>query len=489
MNPAEFDLVVRRARVATASDTFLADIGIAGGKIVQLGAQLGPGLCEIDAAHRVVTPGGVDAHCHLDQRMAPPVRMADDFHSGTRSAACGGTTTVIPFAAQRKGGSLRDAVDDYHLRADGRACVDYAFHLIISDPTPSVLTDELPALIAEGYSSFKLYMTYDNLKLTDGQILDVLEVARQQGGMPMIHAENADAIAWLTRRLEAAGDVAPRFHALSRPMLVEREAAHRAISLAELIDVPILLVHVSGAEAVEQIRVARARGLNIYAETCPQYILLTAADLGMDDSYTGARCVCSPPPRDKASQDAIWQALADGLLTIFSSDHSPFNWDGADGKKPGGKEVGFRHIPNGIPGIETRLPLLYSAGVLGGRISLNKFVELTATNPARAYGIYPQKGTIAIGSDADLVIWNERDFVLKNEQLHHAVDYTPFEGMRLKAWPAVTLLRGEVVWDGEAFLGHPGGGQFLRCGQPTLAPIGARAAPRPARKLFDLTVS
>jgi dihydropyrimidinase len=489
MNAAEFDLVVRRARVATASDTFLADIGVTGGKIVQLGAQLGPGRREIDAALRVVTPGGVDAHCHLDQRMAPPVRMADDFHSGTRSAACGGTTTVIPFAAQRKGGTLRDAVDDYHLRATSRACVDYAFHLIISDPTPSVLTDELPALIAEGYSSFKLYMTYDNLKLTDGQILDVLEVARQQGGMPMIHAENADAIAWLTRRLEAAGDVAPRFHALSRPMLVEREAAHRAISFAELMDVPILLVHVSGSEAVEQIRVARARGLNIYAETCPQYILLTAADLGFDDSYAGARCVCSPPPRDKASQDAIWQALADGLLTIFSSDHAPFNWDGEDGKKPGGKEVGFRHIPNGIPGLETRMPLLYSSGVLGERISLNKFVELTATNPARAYGIYPQKGTIAIGSDADLVIWDEREFVLKNEQLHHAVDYTPFEGMRLKAWPALTLLRGEVVWDGKAFLGHPGGGQFLRCGQPTLAPIGARAAPRATRKLFDLTVS
>jgi dihydropyrimidinase len=468
MTPLE--LVVRRARVATAADVFDADIGIAGGRIVALAQDLPAAAREIDAAGRVVTPGGVDAHCHLDQPMPAPARMADDFDTGTRSAACGGTTTVIPFAVQQKGHSLRAAVDDYHRRAEGRAHVDYAFHLIVSDPTPALLSEELPALIDEGYTSFKIYMTYDDLKLDDGQILDVLAVARAHGAMAMIHAENADCIEWLTRRLEAAGRTAPRFHAHSRPMLVEREATHRAIALAELVDVPILIVHVSGREAVEQIRWARAHGLSVFAETCPQYLFLTAADLGIDDSYHGARCVCSPPPRDQANQDVIWQALGDGLFTVFSSDHAPFRFDAPEGKKPGGDEVAFRHIPNGIPGLETRLPLLYSEGVIGERITLQKFVELTATNPAKAYGLHPRKGTIAVGADADLVIWDEREVTLRNEALHHAVDYTPYEGMTLQAWPGMTLAAGEVVWDGQSFHPRAGQGRFLRCGPPTLRP-------------------
>jgi dihydropyrimidinase len=465
-----FDLVLRNARVATASDVFHADIAVLGGRIVQLGQGLGPGRREIDAAGRVVTPGGVDAHCHLDQPMAPPVRMADDFDTGTRSAACGGTTTVIPFAAQEKGGSLRAAVADYHRRAEGRAHVDYAFHLIVSDPTPTVLQQELPALIAEGYTSFKVYMTYDDLKLDDGQILDVLAVARQHGAMAMIHAENADCIEWLSKRLEAAGRTAPRFHAHARPMLVEREATHRAIALAELVDVPVLIVHVSGREAVEQIRWARAHGLNVLAETCPQYLFLTADDLGLDDSYQGARCICSPPPRDRANQDVIWGGLHDGLFSVFSSDHAPFRYDGAEGKHPGGEEAPFRHIPNGIPGLETRMPLLFSEGVLGGRITLQRFVELTATHPARAYGLHPRKGAIAIGSDADLVVWQEGERVIRNADLHHAVDYTPYEGQVLRAWPALTLAGGEVVWDGTQFHPRPGRGRFLPCGTPSLLP-------------------
>jgi dihydropyrimidinase len=396
--------------------------------------------------------------------------MADDFDTGTRSAACGGTTTVIPFAVQEKGHSLRAAVEDYHRRSTGRAHVDYAFHLIVSDPTPEVLNVELPALIREGYTSFKIYMTYDDLKLDDGQMLDVLEVARQHGAMAMIHAENADCIEWLTKRLEAAGRTAPRFHAHARPMLVEREATHRAMSLAQLVDVPILIVHVSGKEAVEQIRWGRSHGLKVFAETCPQYLFLTAEDLGIDDSYQGARCVCSPPPRDKSNQQVIWDGLNDGLFTVFSSDHAPFNYDSPEGKKPGGQEVPFRHIPNGIPGIETRMALLYSEGVLAGRMTANRFVELTATNPAKAYGLHPRKGTIAVGADADMVIWDEREFVLRNTLLHHAVDYTPYEGMTLQAWPGVTLSRGEVVWDGSGFHGQAGRGQFLPCGKPTLVP-------------------
>ncbi|WP_066337958.1 dihydropyrimidinase [Azohydromonas lata] len=476
MDSQAFDLVIRNARIATASDCFEADIAVRDGRIVQLGLALPPGARELDAAHRWVTPGGVDAHCHLDQPMEAPVRMADDFDSGTRAAACGGTTTVIPFAAQQKGQSLLAAVQDYHHRAEGRAHVDHAFHLIVSDPTPQVLNEELPRLIAEGYTSFKIYMTYDDLKLDDGQILDVLEVARRHDAMAMIHAENADCIEWLSKRLEASGRTAPRFHAHARPLLVEREATHRAIALSELVDVPIMIVHVSGREAVEQIRWARAQGLNVFAETCPQYLFLTAEDLGLDDNYLGARCVCSPPPRNRANQDVIWRGLADGLFTIFSSDHAPFSYEGTQGKKPGGEEVAFRHIPNGIPGIETRLPLLYSKGVLEGRITINRFVELTSTNPAKAYGLHPRKGTIAVGADADLVVWDESPRTLTNTQLHHAVDYTPYEGMELQAWPALTLAGGDVVWDGRQFHPRPGAGRFLRRDRPSLLPKRSAAA-------------
>ncbi|HEY3074097.1 MAG TPA: dihydropyrimidinase [Burkholderiales bacterium] len=456
-----FDLVIRNAQLTAGGR---CDIGVSRGRIASLAQDLPKASKEIDAAGRRVLPGGVDAHCHLDQPVPAPMKMADDFESGTRSAACGGTTTVIPFAAQQKGHSLAAAVEDYHRRAKAKALIDYAFHLIVTDPTEKLLADELPRLIREGYTSFKLYMTYDDLKLADGQILDVLDVARAQGAMAMIHAENAECIAWLTRRLERAGQTAPRFHAASRPMLVEREATHRAISLAELVDVPILIVHVSGREAVEQIRWAQAHGLRIYAETCPQYLFLTADALGLE-GFHGAKCVCSPPPRDKANQQVIWDAVADGLFTVFSSDHAPFRYEDPHGKKLGGREVPFRYIPNGIPGLETRLPLLYSEGVLAGRISIERFVELTAANPAKLYGLYPRKGTIAVGADADLVIWEERDVTIRNETLHHAVDYTPYEGMRLRAWPAVTVARGEVVWDGSP-RGVPGRGEFLKCGLP-----------------------
>ncbi|MCT7656094.1 amidohydrolase family protein [Oceanimonas sp. NS1] len=344
----EFDLVIRNGRIATAADVTDCDVGIRDGRIQALGLNLGPGREEIDASGKLVLPGGVDAHCHLDQPMPDGLRMADDFYTGTRSAACGGTTTVMPFAAQEKGQSLKAAVEDYHRRAEGRAVVDYAFHLIVSDPTEKVLKEELPALIRQGCTSFKIYMTYDDLKLNDGQILDVLALARDEGAMAMIHAENADCIGWLTKRLIDAGHTAPKYHAASRPMLVEREATHRAIALSELVDVPILIVHVSGEEAVEQIRWARSKGISIYAETCPQYLFLTAEDLGLD-GYEGAKCVCSPPPRDEANQQVIWDGLEDGLFTIFSSDHAPFRYEDPQGKKPNGEEVDFPTFPTAFP--------------------------------------------------------------------------------------------------------------------------------------------
>jgi dihydropyrimidinase len=465
------DLVVRNARVATAADVFECDIGIAQGRI----AALARGLTAprtIDAAGRFVLPGGVDAHCHLDQPMTDGSRMADDFRSGTISAACGGTTTVIPFACQLKGQSLRAAVDDYHRRADGKALVDYAFHLIVSDPTPAVLREELPALIAEGYTSFKIYMTYDDLKLNDRQILDVLAVARREGAMTMIHAENTDCIAWLTEQLVAAGQVAPKFHTTARPMLVEREATHRAIALAELVDLPVLIVHVSGREAVEQIRWAQGRGLKVYGETCPQYLFLTSEHLDAP-GFEGAKCICSPPPRDEANQDVIWDALENGVFQVFSSDHAPFHYGGAHGKAVAGHGAGFHRVPNGIPGLETRLPLLFSEGVLRERIDINAFVALTATNAAKLYGLYPRKGTIAIGSDADLVVWNTGiDVTITNAALHHDVDYTPYEGRMVNAWPAITLSRGEVVWSEGTVHGNPGRGLFLEAARP--APAGRR---------------
>jgi dihydropyrimidinase len=471
------DLVIRNSHLVTESEERRCDIGIADGRVVALGEGLPRGRREIDALGRLVLPGGVDGHCHLDQPMPPPAKMADDFESGTRSAACGGTTTVIPFAAQAKGESLAAAVEDYHRRAAGKACIDYAFHLIVSDPAPRVLAEELPRLIRDGYTSFKIYMTYDDLKLSDREILDVMELARREGAMVMVHAENSDAIAWLTDKLLAAGRSAPRHHADARPAPVEREATHRAIMLAELVDVPILIVHVSGGEAIEQIRWAQDRGLNVYAETCPQYLFLTAAHLGAA-GYHGAKCVCSPPPRDEASQQRVWQGLANGAFHVFSSDHAPFRYDDAQGKRPGGKAVAFPHIPNGIPGLETRLPLLFSEGVGKGRIDLHRFVALTATNPARLYGLYPRKGTIAVGSDADLVIWDERRRVtIRNERLHHAVDYTPYEGFELTGWPALTLSRGETAWEDGAFRGAAGHGRFLKCGLPEparLRRVGAR---------------
>ncbi len=477
-----FDLVVRNADIVTAADRYVADIGVMDGVIVSIGRALDRGVREIDAAGRLVTPGGVDAHCHLDQPMSDGSKMADDFVTGARSAACGGTTTIIPFACQFKGQSLRSAVDDYHRRAAGKSSIDYAFHLIVSDPSPAVLAEELPALVAEGYSSFKVYMTYDDMKLNDRQILELLALARREGAMTMIHAENADCIAWLTDQLLEAGLSAPRYHAHARPMLIEREATHRAIALSELVDVPVLIVHVSGREAVEQIREAQGLGLKVFAETCPQYLMLTADNLDLE-GFEGAKCICSPPPRDKANQDVIWRGLENGTFHILSSDHAPFTYAGANGKQLNGQDAPFSKVPNGIPGLETRMPLLMSYGVMQGRIDAHGFVALTATNAAKLYGLFPRKGTIAIGSDADLVIWDTiTRSTIRNEALHHAVDYTPYEGMEINAWPAMTLSRGEVLWQDGKYLGTPGRGVFLKCDRPALAATRGRGHRSPLWK-------
>jgi len=473
---SEYDLVIRNGAVATAADTSACDIGIKDGVVAMLGKNLGPGAREIDASGHLILPGGIDSHCHIEQRSSSGVVCADDFYSATVSAAFGGTTTVIPFAAQHRGQSLRQVVEEYHAAAAPKAIVDYAFHLIISDPSEQILGQELPALIRDGYTSFKVYMTYDLLALDDRQMLDILSVARREGALVMVHAENHEMIKWLTGRLLERGLGAPRYHAVSHARLAEGEATNRAVALSQLLDVPILLVHVSAGEAIEVIRNAQTRGLRIYGETCPQYLFLTADDLAKP-GVEGAKFCCSPPPRDRAAQQAVWTGLRNGTFQVFSSDHAPYRFD-ASGKLPHGDKTTFKEIANGVPGIELRLPLLFSEGVGQGRLDLNAFVALTATNHAKLYGLYPKKGTIAVGSDADIAIWDpERETVITAGILHDNVGYTPYEGRRLRGWPVTVLSRGRIVIEDGRLVAPRGSGQFLPCALSEAAkPLGVPVA-------------
>ena len=471
---SDFDLVIRHGTVVTAADTTACDIGIKDGLVVMLGKNLGPGAREIDAKDRLLLPGGIDSHCHIEQRSSAGVVCADDFYSATVSAAFGGTTTVIPFAAQHRGQSLRQVVQEYHAAAGPKAVIDYAFHLIISDPSEQIMGQELPALIRDGYTSFKVYMTL--LALDDRQMLDILAVARREGALVMVHAENHEMIKWLTGRLLERGLGAPRYHAVSHARLAEGEATNRAVALSQLLDVPILLVHVSAGEAIEVIRNAQTRGLRIYGETCPQYLFLTADDLAKP-GVEGAKFCCSPPPRDRAAQQAVWTGLRNGTFQVFSSDHAPYRFD-ASGKLPHGDKTTFKEIANGVPGIELRLPLLFSEGVGQGRLDLNAFVALTATNHAKLYGLYPKKGTIAVGSDADIAIWDpERETVITAGILHDNVGYTPYEGRRLRGWPVTVLSRGRIVIEDGRLVAPRGSGQFLPCALSEAAkPLGVPVA-------------
>ncbi len=456
-----FETIIRGGKIATAADTFSCDIGISGGRILALGHDLGDAGEVIDATGLLVLPGGIDSHVHFAQPSGPGIVMADGFESGTRSAAFGGNTTVLPFCVQQKGQSLREALKAYHAKADGQCYVDVSFHLVIADPTEQVLGQELPALVEDGYTSFKVFMTYEGMALTDMEMLEVMSVARRTGALVMIHAENFDAIRFLVDKLEREGHVEPYYHAISRPIPVEREATHRAISLAEIIDVPIMIVHVSNGEAMEEIRRAQAKGLKVYGETCPQYLVLTEKDLeGLN--MEGAKYVCSPPPRDKESQEACWRGLETGVFSVFSSDHCPFRYDDPAGKLNPKGRTSFRWVPNGIPGVGARLPILFSEGVSKGRIDLNRFVALSATNHAKTYGLYPKKGTIAVGSDADIAIWDpERTLTLTHDLMKDGSDYTPYEGIEVKGWPVLTMVRGKTVMRDGELVGEKGFGAYL----------------------------
>ena len=348
-------------------------------------------------------------------------------------------------------------------RAGPKAHIDYGFHLIVGDPTPRVLREELPQLIEQGCTSIKLYLTYEGLKLDDYEVLSLLALARREGVMIMVHAENDACIRWLTDRLLESRKSALRYHVTAHSAVGEREAAYRAISFAELIETPILIVHVSSVGVVEEVRRAQARGLPIYAETCPQYLFLSAEDIDTVD-MSGAKCVCTPPPRERSNQPGMWSGILDGTLGVFSSDHSPWNY--AD-KIAGGPDTPFNKVLNGIPGIETRLPLFFSATQSDGRLTLNQFVDITTTTPARLYGLYPRKGVIAVGSDADFAIWDPvKTVTIRNEMLHHAVDHTPYEGMQVKGWPVMTISRGEVIFEDGRVTSTAGRGRFLPCERP-----------------------
>jgi dihydropyrimidinase len=476
MTEPAYDLIIRGGRVATATDVFEADVAVSGEAIAAVGRGVGQARREIDARGKLVLPGGVDSHCHIEQLSAAGIMNADSFESATSSAAFGGTTTVISFAAQHVGMQLRAVLDDYHALARKGAVIDYAFHMIIADPTQQTLEHDLPALIKDGHGSIKIFMTYDRLRIEDEPLLDILMAAREGGAMLCAHAENHGIISWMVKRLLARGYTDPKYHAISHARFSEAEAFNRLIGMAALLDQPIMIFHVSTAEGAKVIRDARGQGLKVYAETCPQYLFLTADDLDKP-GVEGAKWMCSPPPRRPADQDALWTALALGDLQTISSDHAPYRFDDT-GKLRAGPAPNFKQIANGLPGLELRLPLLFDAMVSEGRLGVEKFVELTATAPAKIYNLHPRKGSIAIGADADIAIWDpNRRVTITDDVVHDHAGYTPYAGRTLQGWPVTVLSRGRVIVEDGKLSVAPGSGQFLaRGGGEAAKPAGRLVA-------------
>jgi dihydropyrimidinase len=454
-----FDTIIRNGSVVTATDTYLADIAIANGKIAAIGKDLPTQNSSqlLDAAGKLVLPGGIDVHTHLDMPFGGTT-SADDFETGTRAAAFGGTTTLIDFAIQYKGQPLRQAFDTWMSKAFNKAVCDYAFHCIVTDVSGGQLA-EMNDLVHEGVTSFKLFMAYPGVfMLDDGSIFKALQTTAKNGGMVCMHAENGSAIDVIVQQALAEGKRAPKYHALTRPTTAEAEATGRAIALAEMAGAPIYIVHLSCNEALEKVREARDRGLPVYAETCPQYLYLSIENFDAP-GFEGAKYVFTPPLREKWHQEKLWNGLKCDHLQVVSTDHCPFCFKEQ-------KEMGrddFTKIPNGGPGVEHRMSLIYSGGVASGRFSANRFVELVATAPAKLFGLYPRKGTIGVGSDADLVIFDpERKHTISAKTHHMRVDYSMFEGIQVTGMPDVVLSRGKVVVDGDKFRGRAGQGEFLR---------------------------
>jgi dihydropyrimidinase len=450
-------VLIRNGTVVTADGSRAADVLTDGETI----AAVAPGIPADadrthDAAGKYVIPGGIDVHTHLDMPFGDTV-TADDFATGTVAAACGGTTCIVDFAVQEHGRSLREALDVWHRKAEGKAAVDYGFHVIVCDAAPT-LEAEMDALVAEGVPSFKLFTAYPGrLMLDDGAIFRALRRSAENGARVMVHAENGGVIDALQREALLAGRRSPREHPRTRPALAEAEATHRVIALAELAGAPVYVVHVSAAEAVDEIAAARSRGVAAFGETCPQYLVLSA-ELYEGPGFEGAKYVMSPPLRDRRAQERLWRALAAGELQVVATDHCSFRMD----QKAVGRDD-FTKIPGGAPGIETRLSLLFDGGVRGGRFGIERFVALTASEPAKLFGLWPRKGCIAPGADADVVVWDpDRRVTLGASTLHMNVDYSPFEGRVVRGAPDLVLSRGEVVAEGGRFVGRQGAGRFVR---------------------------
>jgi len=451
------DTIIKNGTVVTASGVAKADVTVKNGVIAGIGA--GPttsGARVVDASGCYVIPGGVDVHTHLDTP-AFNATTADDFETGTRAAACGGTTAIVDFCQQPHGASLAEALRIWHGKAGGKASIDYGFHIIISDMSESVL-DELEKLPNEGVTSFKLFMAYRGMLYVDDlALVRALDIARKSGALVMVHAENGDAAWFLQRKYVNEGKTAPKYHADTRPPRVEAEATARAIALAEILGSSVYIVHLTCRESLEEVVRGRLRGVDVLAETCTHYLYTTKDDLDRE-GFEGAKFVFTPPARTQSDQEALWHALAHRTLELVSSDHSSWNFKGD-------KDLGlndFTKIPNGAPGIEERMMMVYQ-GVNEGRISLPQFVDLTATRPAQIFGLFPEKGTLAVGSDADIVVWDpDLTRTIRQSNLHHAVDYTLFEGREIKGAPRTVMLRGEFLLEDGVYVGKPGMGRFLK---------------------------
>ncbi len=449
------DLVIKNGTIVTATESTRADVGIEGETIALIGRDLA-GDRVIDASGMLVMPGGIDPHTHMELPFMGTV-SADDFRSGTIAAACGGTTTIIDFAIQGAGQTLRQAADRWRQKADGKVCIDYGLHVAVGAMDDARMA-EMGDLVALGVSSFKVFMAYKgSLMVDDEALFRSLLRAREVGALICVHAENGDILNYLIQKHVAEGRKEPIWHALSHPPEAEAEATHRAVVMAGMTQAPLYVVHMTCAGALEALKAGRARGFRVFGETCPQYLLFTTEQYRAP-GFEGAKFVMSPPLREAADNEALWNGLANGDLQTVGTDHCPFNFVGQ-------KEMGrddFSKIPNGMPGVETRLPLLYHFGVNGGRFSVNRFVELVATGPARLFGLLPRKGTIAVGADADLVIWDpQRERRLSRENLHMNVDHSPYDPVTVKGYPAVVVQRGRVLVRDGAFVGPEGGGRFL----------------------------
>ena len=452
-------ILIQNGMVVNADSSVMADLLIDGATIKEIRAGIPPNSADsvVDARGLLLLPGGIDAHTHLDMPFGGS-KSADDFETGTRAAAIGGTTTIVDFAIQARGTKMRDALDTWWKKAEGKACIDYGLHMIVTD-LPDAGLEDMDDLVREGVASFKLFMAYPNvLMVDDATIFKALRQTAKNGALICMHAENGSVIDVIVQQALAEGKVAPIYHALTRPTRAEAEAVHRAIAMAEIAGVPVYIVHLSSEDALNQVREARDRGLPAFAETCPQYLLLSIEDVA-DAGWEGAKYVFTPPLRERKNQPKLWEGLRKDNLQVVSTDHCPFCF--ADQKALGKDD--FTKIPNGGPGIENRLQLLHHHGVGMGNFSLNRFVELVSTAPARIFGMYPKKGVLAVGSDADLVLWDPNEEHTISAATHHMrVDYSMFEGFRVRGNARDVYSRGELIVSGGKYIGKIGRGNYLR---------------------------